>query len=253
MASKKSRSRNRRPAMAVPSAKPSAAQAPPKPHRAAPARPAAPPPEGGPRDWLPLGGAAAVAVISFVVYCLTVQHSVPTGDSGELIAAAYTAGIAHPPGYPLYMMLGYVVSHLPGLSPATWMNVFSGVLDALAVGIVFLIIHRLVSPAGRRWLPLAAAACGSLLLAFSTGFWAYSVVAEVFALNNLLAALLLYLAIEWARRPQRAILLWAFMFVLGLALCNQQTIVLFVPAFVILAVRGWKLLPTTGSALKLPG
>src|SRR5690242_1062053 len=105
MANKRSRARNRRPAMAVPSAKPAATQSPSKPQRTAPPRPAATvPAEDGPRDWLPLAGAAAVAVVAFVVYCLTVQHSVPTGDSGELIAAAYTAGIAHPPGYPLYML-----------------------------------------------------------------------------------------------------------------------------------------------------
>src|SRR4051812_25969512 len=112
MANKRSRSRNRRPAMAVPSAK-AAPQAPQKQQRSAPPRPAAaaaPAAAPPPHDWLPLAGAGAVSLVAFVVYCLTVQHSVPTGDSGELIAAAYTAGIAHPPGYPLYMLLGYVVS-----------------------------------------------------------------------------------------------------------------------------------------------
>src|SRR5262249_34308653 len=157
--------------------------------------------------------------------------SLPTGDSGELITSAYVHGVAHPPGYPLYMLLGYPVSHLPGGSPALWMNLLSALLDALAVGVVFLTIHRLASlradgaPAvSRRWTPYVAATVGSLLLAFSSLFWAYSVVAEVFALNNLFAAVLLLIGIEWCRQPHRTRLLWLFMLLFGLALCNQQTI-----------------------------
>jgi 4-amino-4-deoxy-L-arabinose transferase-like glycosyltransferase len=199
--------------------------------------------------------AGCAALLAFLVYALTVEPSVPTGDSGELISAAYVFGVAHPPGYPLYMLLGYLVSHLPGGSPALWMNQLSAFLDALAVGVVFLTIHRLVSlragTASRRWTPFVAAAVGALLLAFSSLFWAYSVVAEVFALNNLFAAALLLIGIEWCRQPQRTRLLWLFMLVLGLALCNQQTILLLVPAFVVLAWQGWVLLPRAGGRLRI--
>jgi hypothetical protein len=159
---------------------------------------------------------------------------VPTGDGGELISAAYALGVAHPPGYPLYTMLGYLATHVPGVSPALGMNLLSALLDALAVGVVFLVVQRLVQVG--RWTGHAAAAVGSLLLAFSSLYWAYSVVAEVFALNNLFAAVLLLIAIEWRRR-QDARLLWLFAFVFGLALGNQQTIALFLPAFLVLAWR----------------
>ncbi len=190
---------------------------------------------------MPFAGAAAVGLIAFLIYALTVEHTVPTGDSGELIATAYVLGVAHPPGYPLWTMLAHIASLAPGGSVALRVNLMSGLLDAIAVGIVFLTIHRLATYAGAawRWLPYAAAATGSLLLAFSSLFWAYSVVAEVFALNNLFAALLLLLAFEWARHPERMRLLWVFTFVLGLSLTNQQTIVLLVPAFAVLAWRGW--------------
>ncbi len=190
---------------------------------------------------MPFAGATAVALIAFVIYALTVEHTVPTGDSGELIATASVLGVAHPPGYPLWTMLGHIASLFPGGSVALRVNLMSGLFDAIAVGVVFLTIYRLATYAGatRRWLPPVAAATGSLLLAFSSIFWAYSVVAEVFALNNLFAALLLLLAFEWARRPERMRLLWVFTFVLGLSFTNQQTIVLFVPAFVVLAWRGW--------------
>jgi hypothetical protein len=151
------------------------------------------------------------------------------------------------------MLLGYLVSHLPGGSPALWMNLLSAFLDALAVGVVFLTIHRLLSlrAVSRRWTPFVAAAVGALLLAFSSLFWAYSVVAEVFALNNLFAAVLLLVGIEWCRQPHRTRLLWLFMLVLGLALCNQQTILLLVPAFLVLAWQGWVLLPRAGGSLRI--
>jgi hypothetical protein len=226
----------------------------PAPRRAPPPRTTTQSAPGAPRDWMPLAGAGVVALIAFAVYAITVEHTVPTGDSGELIAAAYVAGIAHPPGYPLYTMLGYIATHLPGGSAALRMNLMSGLFDAVAVGIVFLVVHRLIASAGgatRDRLPYVAAASASLALAFSSVFWAYSVVAEVFALNNLFAALLLLIGIEWARRPERMWLLYAFLFVFGLALTNQQTIVLFVPAFLVLAWRGWTLLPRSAGALRV--
>jgi 4-amino-4-deoxy-L-arabinose transferase-like glycosyltransferase len=220
----------------------------PEPHRAAPVAPGVPFERG---SLIAAGGAALVA---FVTYALTVQPSTPSGDSGELITAAYTHGISHPPGYPLYMIIGYAVSHLPGASPALWMNLLSALFDAIAVGVVFLVSYRLVAShrdAARRWTPYVAASVGALLLAFSSLFWSYSVVAEVFALNNLFAAVLLLIGIEWCRRPQRIRLLWLFMLVFGLALCNQQTIALFVPAFVVLAWQGWVLLPRTAGPLRI--
>ena len=193
------------------------------------------------RDWMPLSAAAAVGLIAFVIYCLTVEHTVPTGDSGELIATAYVLGVAHPPGYPLWTMLGHLATLAPGGSVALRVNLMSAFFDAIAVGVVFFTVHHLVVSAGspRKWLPYVAAATGALLLAFSSIFWAYSVVAEVFALNNLLASLLLLIGFLWARQPERSWFLWLFMFLFGLSLCNQQTIVLFVPAFIVLAGRGF--------------
>jgi 4-amino-4-deoxy-L-arabinose transferase-like glycosyltransferase len=189
-------------------------------------------------------GAAGVGLVAFVVYLLTLQRSVPAGDSGELIAAASVLGVAHPPGYPLFTLLGHVATWLPFGSPALRVNLLSAVWDAIAVALVFVIVHRLTS---RReidlrhgWPALVAAATAALLLAFSTPFWSYAVVAEVFALNNLFAAVLLLVGLEWWRRPDRPWLLWVLAFTFGLALTNQQTIVLLVPALAVLAWSGWR-------------
>ena len=182
-----------------------------------------------------IAGGVLTGLVALVVYAVTLHPSLPTGDSGELISAASVLGVAHPPGYPLYTLLGHAALWLPFGEPAARMNLLSAVLDAATVGVVFVLIHRLV---GRRgWAPLAAAAVGALLLAFSTVFWMYAVVAEVFALNNLFAALLLLFALEWHRRPDRVRLLWVIAFLFGLALTNQQTILVLLPALALLAWR----------------
>src|SRR5262249_45377287 len=195
------------------------------------------------------------AALALVVEAVTVQPPVPPGDRGELISRASVLGVAPPPGYPLYMLVGHLATLLPGGSPALRMNLLSGLFDAIAVGIVLMIVYRLVANApgrssagGARRLALVAAAVGALLLAFSTLFWAYSVVAEVFPLNNLFAAALLWIPLAVSWRPQRTWLLWLFAFLVGLALCNQQTIVLLVPAFAVLAWQGWKLLGRSGAS-----
>jgi len=54
----------------------------------------------------------AAAAIPFAAYLLTLCPTVYVGDSGELTTAAATLGIPHPPGYPLYVLLGYAFSHL---------------------------------------------------------------------------------------------------------------------------------------------
>ena len=58
--------------------------------------------EGARRDWLFLG---AIFAVSLAVYSITCARTVTGEDSGELIAAAYTFGVAHPPGYPIWVIL----------------------------------------------------------------------------------------------------------------------------------------------------
>ena len=206
--------------------------------RPAPERPAEERPPEAPLDRIAVGAAAAVGLVALLVYLVTVEPTLPTGDSGELISAAYVLGVAHPPGYPLFTLLGHLATLVPVGSPAARVNVLSCVLDAAAVAVVFLAAYRVIGRRTERAPALVAAAAGAWLLAFSTLYWNYSEVAEVFALNNLFAAVLLLLGLEWSRRPERVRLLWAFMLVFGLALTNQLTIVLLVPAFLVLAWAG---------------
>src|SRR5207244_4563062 len=76
-----------------------------------------------------------------------------------------------------------------------------------------------------------AGAVAALLLAVNPTFWAWSLVGEVFQLNNLFAALLIYLLVLWHERPERAGFLPTSFFLTGLALTNHHTVVLLAPAF----------------------
>ncbi len=145
------------------------------------------------------------------------------GDSPELITAAATLGVAHPPGYPLFTMLAHLFSTVPfGLIPFR-VNLFSVTCDSICLAVIYLISFRLTQCS-------LCSAAASLLLGLNPIFWSWSLTAEVFPLNNLITALLLYLVISWDQHPERSRYLIGGSFVAGLGLTNHHTIVLLFPA-----------------------
>lgn len=137
------------------------------------------------RLWALCAGVPAAAV-----YLLTVHPGLPGGDSGELITAAHTLGVAHPPGYPLYTLLGKLfITCVPFGSAALRLNILSAILGASAAVVLAAAVKRLARS------PSAGVVAG-LCFAFSSSAWKYALVAEVFALNNLMAAGLLY-SLAW--------------------------------------------------------
>ena len=170
-----------------------------------------------------LAFAGGIFAFVLLLYLLTAARDIVAGDTPELITAAVTLGVAHPPGYPLFTMLGHVFSLLPLGSIPFRVNLLSVLCDAFTVTIVFLTAFRLT----RSHLASAGAA---LVLGLNPLFWSWSLVAEVFPLNNLLAAIIIYLLVIWQEEPDRIGLLAAAAFASGLALANHQTIVLLGPA-----------------------
>jgi len=159
-----------------------------------------------------LGFAAAV----LAVYVLTLYPSSPGGDSGELIAAAYRLGVAHPPGYPLYTLLGKASTLLPIGTIAWRVNLLTALFGALAATLTLRTTWRMNGSLG-------AGLIAGGLFAFSPLVWRYAVGAEVFSLNNLFMATLVALLVshEEERRPRTV---YAFAFALGLGLTNHQTL-----------------------------
>jgi len=123
--------------------------------------------------------------------------------------------VAHPPGYPLFLLLGRLAGAIPVGSIATRVNALSAVCDAAAAGLLTFAVAR-----------LSGSAAGGLLagglFAFSSRVWAYATVGEVFALNNLVvAALLVTLGYAGPRATTRHVGIGAAL--MGLGLANHHT------------------------------
>ncbi|XP_071780324.1 transmembrane protein 260 [Centroberyx gerrardi] len=174
------------------------------------------------RSWI-LTGATVACVAALYVPC--VQRAVPGGDSGELITTACELGVAHPPGYPLFTLLARLaMSLLPSLSPAHSVNLMSSLLGAAASGALCFTVCRLAGPG-----PGAVLTGG--LFAVSRLSWQWSMVAEVFTLNNLFVGLLFSLTASFHcaenALQRKKISHWGAL-CCGLGLCNQHTLVLYV-------------------------
>ena len=175
-----------------------------------------------------LGSALLVFALAFVVYALLTSRDLAWVDSVEFTLAGASLGIPHPPGYPLYTLLVRLAG-AAALGPALAANLLSALAGAAACGVGALLGAQL----GLR--PSAAAA-GGLVLAFSRELLAQATVAEVYTLHLLLIALLLFIGFAQATaqdeiRP-RLLVLIAFLFGLGLA--HHLTIVLALPALLVL-------------------
>jgi hypothetical protein len=170
--------------------------------------------------------ALALSLTVLVVYGLTLPNSVTGGDSGELICAASDLGVAHPPGYPLWTMLAHLFTLIPHGSLAWRASLFSAVCGAGAAG---LLCRTTQIWTGQWWVGLLAGG----LFAFSPLTWTWSIQAEVFALNNLLLAALLWAAAGFGAVGAASYARLAGL-AAGLALANHHTSV-----FVIGPLAAW--------------
>ena len=198
--------------------------------------------------------AASVALVCFAVYLTTMCRTVSFIDAGELAAVASLLGIAHPTGYPLFTILAHCALWVPiGGEEVLRLNVFSAVVVAAAMGVLFRVLMVLSrfsqSPArknrgdGSETKPgtLLAAVVASLVFGLSSTVWAQSVAIEVYGLHLLLILLtvLFFLkGIEVSSRQAEEISRWLFAsaFLLGLSFANHLTTLLIVPALIYLYI-----------------
>ena len=128
--------------------------------------------------------AALVLYLSTAAPSLTWAHS--GSDGGDLISAALTNGVAHPPGYPTYVTIGQWVARVPFGDMAYRFTVLSAVSMALAAGFTTLSILAL----SRR--PPVAILAG-LFFATAPMVWGQATITEVHALNAAFVATIVYL------------------------------------------------------------
>lgn len=151
-----------------------------------------------------------VFLFTLVLYTVTLHPFFPIGDSGELIVAAKTFGVSHPPGAPLYAIVSSIIAAIPLGTLIGRLNVVSAFFGSLTIAGMFLLMYRLTS----NWL---AALTGALLLAFSYIFWFFSIITEVYTLNLFLFTLLLLFFTGWYFNKNDR-LLYAIALVGGLSL-----------------------------------
>jgi hypothetical protein len=177
-------------------------------------------------DYRPSYKAAAIAsTLVFLLYLVTLSPSTAMWDTSEYIAAAYILGIPHPPGNPLFVLIGRVFSILP-IAPnvAMRINIFAALCSAVSAGMWFLVTERvLVSWLPRRWQRIAGGSLAALIGATSFTVWSQSVVNEkVYTLSLVGMAISAWLIVRWCDDPDgpkadRLLILIAYISGLGYA------------------------------------
>lgn len=150
-------------------------------------------------------------------------------DGGDLVTAAATGGVAHPTGYPVYLLLARLFQLLPVGSLAFRTNLMSAFAAVLAAMLVYALVIRTTVPFNghRNWL---AALASAFAFGLSPLVWSQAVITEVYALHALFVASILFLATEdlsgclAQKHLDRSLGL-----VLGLAVGNHVTSILLLP------------------------
>jgi 4-amino-4-deoxy-L-arabinose transferase-like glycosyltransferase len=155
------------------------------------------------------------------IYVFFQSGSVYGGDSGDLISAATVGSFSHPPGYPLYSFLGWLIIKLPFYTPAWRMAWLSSVPSALALTILYRIL--------KLFFPKKIALSSTLTAAFIYPVFLYSCVTEVFSLNSFFVVWLFYLVCLWSRTKKPKYLYWLGLG-LGLSLSHHLTVLFSLPA-----------------------
>src|SRR2546429_4140939 len=148
--------------------------------------------------------AACVSLGALILYILTLAPTTQFWDTSEYIAAAYSLGIPHPPGNPLFTLIAHVWGLLPlAAGYAMRINLLAAVTSAVAAGCWFLVGERWM----RTWVPAVwprrlAALAGAICSATAFTVWNQSVVNEKgYTLSLLSVALVLWLIVRWDDQP----------------------------------------------------
>ncbi|MCY4418296.1 MAG: DUF2723 domain-containing protein [Cytophagales bacterium] len=170
-----------------------------------------------PSFGFPLGYSRVNGILGFLmggialcVYGLTVEPTASFWDCGEFVAVSYKLEVPHPPGAPLYLLIGRIFSMLAGgdvSRVAYWVNMLSVVCSALTISFLFWTLSRLVSALIRRkkknlsrndqFVIMGSAVLGALIYTFSDTFWFSAVEAEVYAMSSLFTAIIIWAILKW--------------------------------------------------------
>jgi hypothetical protein len=186
-------------------------------------------------------------IVSSMVYLLTLEPTVSFWDCGEFILSAFRLQVGHPPGAPLFLMMGRIATLFAGgdtSKVALMMNTMSALCSGFAIMFLFWTITHLArkvytgkDETESRHIPaiIGSGVIGALAYTFSDTFWFSAVEGELYALSSLVTGLVFWAMLKWeeeADKPYsgRWIILIAYIMGLGLGIHRLNLLVL--PALV---------------------
>src|SRR5215471_17756741 len=158
-----------------------------------------------------------VCLVACTVYVLTMEATGSFWDCGEFVSSAFKLQIPHPPGAPLFVLLGRFFIVLFGDNPnsaARGVNFMNAIASGVCILFLFWSIthfaRKLVQKdtnaitKGQMFTIMAAGIVGALAYTFSDSFWYSAVEGEVYALSSLFTALAFWIMLKWEHADERA-------------------------------------------------
>lgn len=186
-----------------------------------------------------------VLLTALVVYFITVAKSVSFWDCGEFTACSYTLSVPHPPGSPLFVLLGRLFTLLPFPTDIAYrVSLMSAILSALAIFFLYLTIVMII----RHWrgpertvadqiVVYGSGIIGALALCFSYSMWFNAVESEVYAFAQFFTHISVWLILLWNQRadqPGNERLLILIAYIMGLATGVHLLNVLAIPTLALI-------------------
>jgi hypothetical protein len=190
-----------------------------------------------------------VCFIACTVYILTAEAGGSLWDCGEFVSSCFKLQIPHPPGAPLFVILGRVFIILFGDNPlaaAKAVNMMSAVASGFTILFLFWTIthfaRRIVGvkttdtlQSGQLWSIMGAGIVGALAYTFSDSFWYSAVEGEVYALSSFFTAIVFWAILKWenhADEPGADRWIVFIFFMMGLSIGVHLLNLLTIPAIV---------------------
>ena len=184
-----------------------------------------------------------VFLLSAVVYMMTVEPTVSFWDCGEFILSAFRLQVGHPPGAPLFLMIGRIATLFTfgdASKAAMMVNMLSALCSAFTILFLFWTITHLVrrvytreNPLESKHIPaiIGSGILGSLAFTFSDTFWFSAVEGELYSMSSLMLGLVFWAMLKWEEeaddpRSGRWIILIAYIMGLGLGVHRLNLLVL---------------------------
>ncbi|MCB4792766.1 MAG: DUF2723 domain-containing protein [Elusimicrobia bacterium] len=176
------------------------------------------------------------------IYVISSPPALMTGDGGEFITSACTLGISHPPGFPLYCLLGKLFSLIPA-SNSAWRITFSSVIfSALNSVLLFILVFKLTK---NTWVSFF----GGIIYAVNATVWSQALVAKVYPLNAFMIIACLIFLLKWQRDgDNRYFYLFGLLF--GISLANHYPLMAVAsPAYLVLILLNYRSLTLKDMAI----